>query len=96
MNSQKNTPECVLNILKKNNIQFMDINYYAYPQTFGSTAGPYGGIGGCTMTSFTIESYVCDNYGPTVHVCGGMYYLDESKFEPFKSIKGPWRKLKDD
>ena len=93
MNYQKQIPEYVLGILKENNIQFTDIDYYAHPKTFGSTAGPRGGIGGCSMSTFTIESFVCDQTGPTIYVCAGMYHIDNSRWEPFKRIIGQWRKL---
>lgn len=35
------------------------LEYYAWPQVFGSTAGPFGGIGGQAMTTFTVEAWVC-------------------------------------
>lgn len=36
--------------------------YWAYPQVFGSTSGPFRGkIGGQGMTTFTIEAWVVDN-----------------------------------
>lgn len=36
-----------------------DTEYYAYPQTFGSTAGAHGGIGGAAMSTFTTEVVLC-------------------------------------
>lgn len=93
MNYQKQTPEYILDVLKKHNVQFMEIDYFAHPETFASTAGPCGGIGGCAMSTFTVESYVCDQSGPTVYVCAGMYIFDNSRWEPFKRIKGQWKKL---
>jgi len=31
-----------------------EIEFYAWPQAFGNTAGPNGGCGGNTITTFTI------------------------------------------
>lgn len=33
------------------------MQYWAWPQTFGSTAGPFGGVGGQAFTTFTIEAW---------------------------------------
>jgi len=33
------------------------LSYYAWPQVFGSTAGPFGGIGGQAISTFTIEAW---------------------------------------
>ena len=37
------------------------LEYWAYPQSFGSTSGPFGGVGGQAFTTFTIEAWV-DEY----------------------------------
>lgn len=92
MQYQRKAPLEVLEILKENKIQYMDVAYYAWPETFGSTAGPCGGIGGCAMSTFTVEAWVCDDYGPTVFTCAGMYSFDNERFEPFKIIKN-WRRI---
>ncbi len=82
MDYQKKPPESVLSIFKKKNVEFYGISYFAYPATFPSTAGPRGGVGGCAMSTFTVEAYVCDNNGPTIYTCCGMFYFED---EPFKS-----------
>ena len=87
MNYQNKPPREVIDILKKNNIQYYDLSYYAWPEIFGSTAGPCGGIGGQAMSCFTIEAWVCDGDSPTVFTCCGMYYLDKDRFQPLKSVK---------
>ncbi len=92
MNSQKRPPDDVLWILKKNNVQFIDVFYYAWPEMFGSTAGPRKGIGGQAVTTFTVEAWVCDDLGPTVYICAGMYSFDDSRFEPFKTIDD-WKQI---
>ena len=35
----------------------LNLEYYAWPQTFGSTSGPFRGIGGQAMSTFTIEAW---------------------------------------
>ena len=84
MNYQNKPPQKVLDILKKHNVEYWSIDYYAYPETFGSTAGPREGIGGCAMSTFTVEAWVCDGSGPTVFMCAGMYCFDDSRWKPFK------------
>lgn len=38
------------------------MEYWAYPQVFGSTAGPFKGrVAGQAMTTFTIETWVVDD-----------------------------------
>ena len=32
-----------------------DLDYHSFPMVFGSTAGPFGGIGGQALTTFQIE-----------------------------------------
>ena len=44
------------------------LDYYAYPEVFGSTSGPFGGAGGASMTTFTIEAWVCGH--TAVLFCG--------------------------
>lgn len=92
MNYMRKPPEEVLQILKERQIQYYDIAYYAWPQMFGSTAGPCGGIGGQAMSTFTVDAWVCDGTGPTVYICAGMYSFDDNKFEPFNRIKN-WIRL---
>lgn len=52
---------------------------YNYPQTFGSTAGPFGGIGGAAMTEFMITALV-DNDGNAVLFVGGAYVEESVQF----------------
>lgn len=46
------------------------LSYYAWPEVFGSTAGPFGGIGGQAMSTFTLEAYAND-VGQAVIFCQG-------------------------
>ena len=40
-------------------------SYYRFPKMYGSTAGPFRGVGGRAMTTFTIEAWHSD-WGPAV------------------------------
>ncbi len=98
MNYQKLPPQDVIDIFKAANVEYFYFDYYAYPQTFGSTSGPRGVIGGCAMSKFTVEAWVCNGCGPTVYQCAGMFYFDpsiyhESRFEYLKHIKHWMSKL---
>lgn len=44
------------------------LRYFAWPEVYGSTAGPFGGIGGATMTVFTLEAWVTGRFA--VIFCG--------------------------
>lgn len=46
-----------------------ELQYVRWIQTFGSTAGPFGGIGGQAATNFLMEAWVWDNFA--VVFCGG-------------------------
>lgn len=87
MNYQKHPSDEVLNVLKSNYVEFYEISYYAWPQTFSNTAGPCEGFGGQAISIFTVEAWVCNNEGPTVYVCGNKYFFEDDKFKPFKNIK---------
>lgn len=43
-------------------LQYNVFDYYAYPVVYGSTAGPFGGLGGAAMTTFTHEAFVIGKY----------------------------------
>ena len=94
MNYQKKPPEIVLRTLKGREILFAELDFYAWPQTFGNTAGPSGGIGGCAISTFTVEAYVCDGNGPTVYICNGMYHFEDKPFKgPGQRYKYHWIKI---
>lgn len=47
-------------------------DYYAYPQSFGNTGGPFckpGGVYGQAFCTFTIEAWVCGKFA--VLFCNG-------------------------
>jgi hypothetical protein len=48
-----------------------DLRYYAWPEVFGSTAGPFPGLGGASMSVFTIEAWVDEINCATLLFCNG-------------------------
>ena len=38
-----------------------DFEYFSFPQVFGSTTGPFGGVGGQGQTVFQMEVYLNQN-----------------------------------
>ena len=79
MDYQKKTPKEVIDIFKRAGIDCYDFDYYAFPEVFGSTSGPCGGIGGAAMSIFTVEAYVCGDVA-TVYVCAGKFKLRKGKY----------------
>lgn len=47
-----------------------ELSYFSFPFMFGSTAGPFGGIGGASMTSFQLEAFVNDSTQEACLFCG--------------------------
>lgn len=81
MNYQKQPSAEVMSKFANNSIdidKLFNIDYYAFPETFGSTAGPGGGIGGQAFSSFTVEAYVSDQ--GTVYVCNNIYRFSKEEF----------------
>lgn len=54
--------------------------YYAWPQVFGSTSGPFGGIGGAAMTTFTIEAWAFNEFG--LYFCNGKVLMPTADLTP--------------
>lgn len=58
---------------------YCDVDYYAYPQSCGST-NPFGG-GGSSMTTFTVNAFVSQGgCGCVLFLCGRPQFREE--FEP--------------
>lgn len=53
------------------NVRPEDLGYYSWPEAFGSTAGPFGGIGGQAITTFQVEAFHLDDTGEAVLYCNG-------------------------
>jgi hypothetical protein len=86
MNYQHPTPLAVLAVFDRHHEPYTHLNYYAWPQLFGTTAGPRRGIAGQAMTTFTVEAYVNIASGSTVYTCAGMYNFIRGKFQFRKAI----------
>ena len=69
-----------------------DLEYYSFPQSFGSTAGPFGGIGGQAITSFQIEVFTHQygGYGAVIF-CGGRFWKWIEKFTPNMQIENKFK-----
>jgi hypothetical protein len=67
----------------KHNIEIscFDLEYYAWPCAFGSTAGPTGGIGGQQITNFTVHGFLLPLFGDGYLFCCGKYKYKQ-KFIP--------------
>lgn len=62
-----------------------ELEYWAYPQSFGSTSGPFGGIGGQAFTTFTTEAWVFVNLA--VLFCGSKVLRVTDKWEGPNSVR---------
>ena len=49
------------------------LRWWAWPEVFGSTAGPGGGIGGQAMTTFTVWGFWDEATGTGVKYCAGRW-----------------------
>lgn len=87
MNFQKKPSQQVLDVLEKKGISHLReyLEYYAFPQTFGSTSGPHGGIGGMSMSVFTVEAWVHtgDYVGEsfTIYECAGLIKFVKGEYK---------------
>lgn len=59
--SQQQAYEQLVEVFGKDNVNYHSMEYWAYPQTFSNTAGPFnypGRISGQAFCTFTIEAWV--------------------------------------
>lgn len=56
-----------------------ELDYYSWPKVYGSTAGPFGGCGGQSFTTFQIEAWSDGYFG--VLFCGNKVLKVCDKFE---------------
>ena len=77
-------------LLEHFGMDYNNCSYYAWPQTFSSTTGPNKGIGGQTMTEFTVEVYT--TYYETLYVCTNCFVYKKGSFEPNRHIKN-WKPI---
>lgn len=48
-----------------------ELQWWAWPEVFGSTSGPRGGIGGQTMTTFQVVAF--ESNGKRIKWCSGIW-----------------------
>jgi len=65
-----------------------ELVYCSWPETFGSTSGPFGGIGGQALTEFRMEAWTASGYA--VIFCGGRILRVTNDF----NIGARWRPSK--
>ena len=74
----------------KNRLQSCsNIMYYAWPQQFASTSGPFGGVGGCTISVFTIEAIF--NGKDAAIYCKGRFVIIIKNFDIIKAVSCLYR-----
>ena len=55
------------------NLEYPDeLDFFAWPEVFGSTAGPNPGFGGCVITTFTVFGFRSPNGDGVLH-CGNQW-----------------------
>ena len=57
-----------------------EIDFYAWPEIFGSTAGPFKGIGGAAMTTFTMSAWLNRRTNESIICCGDKILRKSTKF----------------
>ena len=68
--------------------------YYAWPQTYGSTAGPFSGMGGQAISTFTIEAFTTTPFADrrdAVLFCKGQIFKRVQNFNPAMAVRGVYR-----
>ena len=65
-----------------------ELSYYAWPQIFSSTSGPFGGIGGQSISTFTIECWTDGKQG--ILYCKNKFIKHVKKFDLIEAIKGKY------
>ena len=49
------------------------LEFHGWTETFSSTSGPCGGIGGQAMTSFDVIAFVCPLSGKAILFCSNVW-----------------------
>lgn len=57
------------------------LHYYVFPKMYGSTSGPFGGIGGACMTSFDMEAVMDEVTGIACIFCGTAFIKQVKNFQ---------------
>lgn len=66
-----------------------NILYYAWPQSFSSTTGPFAGFGGPAFRVFIIEAYTDGR--DAVLMCNDKYWKKVEQFDPREAVIGKYR-----
>lgn len=81
-------------LFKELKMQREHTNYYAFPATFGNSAGPRRAMGLSAMTIFTIDCWECEVSGVCIYFCAGMYAVVFDKHRPEINVhKLEWKYL---
>ena len=94
MDRQIQPSQEIIDLFTKHGVAHPFLEYYAWPQVFGSTKGPRPGLAGQAMTTFTVIAWV-DQTGAVIYECNDMYYFSTGELEFQKPIeKSLWQKIK--
>ncbi len=52
--------------------QAHNLQWWSWPEVFGSTSGPHGGVGGQSMTTFQVVGFQADD-GQGIAWCSGVW-----------------------
>jgi len=66
-----------------------EILYYVWPQTFSSTSGPFGGIGGQAISTFRMEA-LSDGRNAALY-CGRRFWKIVESFDPREAVCGKYK-----
>lgn len=82
-------------IYNRDDIIRESLSYYAWPQTYATTAGPFGHstrIAGQAFSTFTIDcwTYWEDNELIGYMFCNGVFIMKINNFDPITAIKGKY------
>ncbi len=69
-----------------------ELLYHAWPEVYGSTAGPFSGCGGQAITTFTMEAWFNEMTGEAIVFCGDKIITKSDSFKNNTTWKN-WRKF---
>lgn len=58
-----------------------DLNYCVFSKIYGSTSGPFGGIGGAAMTPFQLDAFYDQVSGEACIFCGDQFIKKVKNFQ---------------
>ena len=56
-----------------------EVEWYSWPQVFGTTAGPHGGAGGNQITAFQVFAFIAP--GLMLRCCNGVWRRWSGEFQ---------------